>query len=85
MGIGGLGRARTFSFLFVGEALYPLSYAPACSPLLGKLLRNWWSRQDSNLQLPVCKTGTLPIELRPHGCVFKRSPALVADVGIEPT
>ena len=32
MGIGGLGRARTFSFLFVGEALYPLSYAPACSP-----------------------------------------------------
>jgi hypothetical protein len=74
VGIGGHGRARTFSFLFVGEALYPLSYAPA-----------WWSRQDSNLRPPVCKTGTLPIELQPHDCVFKRSPALVADVGIEPT
>lgn len=55
MGIGGHGRIRTFSFLFVGEALYPLSYAPM-----------WWSQQDLNLQLPVCKTGTLPIELRPH-------------------
>jgi hypothetical protein len=81
VGIGGHGRARTFSFLFVGEALYPLSYAPLCSPVLG----NWWSRQDSNLRPPVCKTGALPIELQPHDCMFRRSPALVADVGIEPT
>ena len=38
MGIGGLGRIRTFSVLFVGEALSPLSYAPACSPVSGELV-----------------------------------------------
>lgn len=29
-------------------------------------LQRWWNRRDSNPRPPVCQTGALPAELRPH-------------------
>jgi hypothetical protein len=30
-----------------------------------KLLKNWWAQQDSNLRLPPCEGGTLPLSYAP--------------------
>src|SRR6202034_1877102 len=50
-----------------------------CWPLIGprrefctaKLVILWWAQQDSNLRLPPCEGGTLPLSYAPQSCSLK--------------
>lgn len=50
-------RAWTYNFLFVGQALYQLSYV--CI---------WWRKRDLNSYLSDCKSEAFPIKLFPPSC-----------------
>ena len=36
-----------------------------------KLLKIWWAQQDSNLRLPPCEGGTLPLSYAPQSHPLK--------------
>ena len=50
----------------------------------GQSLAILWRRPGSNRQPPACKTGALPIELRPRGPSQDRSSKPVGVLGFEP-
>src|SRR5947209_9339523 len=44
--------------------LYVISHR--VDPYYAKLLILWWAQQDSNLRLPPCEGGTLPLSYAPN-------------------